>query len=248
MTNPTQIQLQTISAGMAQIAEVAEKIELAGYVVPEILDNLLYIQDVQVLSIEELAGHLVSIDVSGFLGNDFDSRIVSAESAEEIAITTVQDGGIPTLYNLMSGLEGYCDEYVVYNDLEHFKTLTWDYCLDRLEEVVELVVSQHLPDIVKDYLPDTVDEVLLSVGNLTELYFELSMDLLSNQLDVEFFNSNDELTARIKIAFDDELTSIADCLEADSETAIFKVYANGCETVFNYPSQSDVESIYESIM
>lgn len=152
MTNSTTNQLQTILAGMAQIAEVAEKIELAGYVLPEILDNLLYNQDVQALSIEELASYLVSVDCSGFLGNDFDSCIVNTESAEEIAITTVQEGGIPALYNLMSGLDGYCSEYVVYNDLAHFETLTWSYCLDRLEEVVQLVVSQHLPGIMGDYL------------------------------------------------------------------------------------------------
>lgn len=157
MTNSTTNQLQTISAGMAQIVEVAEKIELAGYVLPEILDNLLYIQDVQALSIEELASYLVGVDCSGFLGNDFDSCIVSTESAEEIAITTVQEGGLSALYNLMSGLDGYCSEYVVYNDLAHFETLTWGYCLGRLEEVVELVVSQHLPGIADDYLSDTVD-------------------------------------------------------------------------------------------
>ena len=244
MTN----QLQVIVQYMEQVEAVANAIEAHGYIVPEILEWALDVKDLDSISMDELAGVIVSYEGTGELGNAFDSEIIAKDYMGDIAESTLRESGIDALANLMAGYTWFGSEYVIYNSLGHFEDLTWGHCLNEWETILELIVNDHLEALRADYVPDLVNELLLSVGNLTELYFEVSMNLLTMGLDVEFYNANDERLALIQVDFEEELENVGDGLEADSETAIFKVYAKGCEAVFNYPKQSDALRIADAIL
>lgn len=244
MTN----QLQVIAQYMEQVEAVANAIDEQGYIIPEMLEWALNVKDLNSTSMDELAGVILSYEGTGELGNAFESQIIGKEYMADIAQNVLTESGIESLANLMNGYTWFGSEYVIYNALGHFQDLTWGHCLNEWETILELIVRDHLEALRADYVPDLVNELLLSVGNLTGLYFEVSMNRLTEGLDVELYNAYDERIALIQIDFEEALENVGDGLEADSETAIFKVYAKGCEAVFNYPTQSDALRIADAIL